>query len=66
MILIINGENREVADDLSLPQLLEQLGLAEKPVVIEHNQEAIPPSRFPQTQLQANDRLEIIIIAAGG
>jgi len=66
MTLFINDETREVPDGLALPQLLKQLGLAEKPVVIEHNGEAIPPSQFAGTSLKNKDRLEIITIAAGG
>lgn len=65
MMLKINGEAREFDSPLTLPELLEKLGLAEKPVVIELNEAALSPSEFEQ-QLNNDDRLEIIMIAAGG
>ncbi len=66
MTLTINGEKREVTDDFALTSLLAKLGLAEKPVVIELNHEALPPSQFHECQLCDGDQLEIIVIAAGG
>ena len=63
--LKINGEAREFETPLTLPQLLEKLGLGEKPVVVELNETALSPSEFEQS-LNDGDRLEIIVIAAGG
>lgn len=66
MTLTINGESRECEDGLTLPGLLDQLGLQGKPVVIEHNERALAPSDFADCQLADGHRLEIITIAAGG
>ena len=66
MTLTINGEPRDFEDGLTLPTLLEQLGLQGKPVVIEHNEQALAPSDFPSCPLAEGDRLELITIAAGG
>ncbi|MFT6864802.1 MAG: sulfur carrier protein [Akkermansiaceae bacterium] len=66
MTLTINGEDLEVSDDFTLNNLLSDLGLAEKPVVIELNREALPPSQFRECPLSDGDQLEIIVIAAGG
>jgi thiamine biosynthesis protein ThiS len=53
-----------------LPCTLEEFLVAQKllprSVVVEHNGEAVVPSEFPQRQLQAGDRLEIVKIVAGG
>ncbi len=65
MTLKINGEPREVADDLTICALLESLGLGGKPVVVEWNEEALSPSEFEKI-LSNDDRVEIITIAAGG
>ena len=65
MTLTINGEPREVADDLTISSLLESLGLGGKPVVVELNQEALSPSEFSK-RLSDGDKLELITIAAGG
>ncbi|MGC6467045.1 MAG: sulfur carrier protein ThiS [Akkermansiaceae bacterium] len=66
MTLTINGHPRDFASAPTLPELLESLGLKDKPVVIEHNQEALSPSEFQGRPLQNGDSLEIITIAAGG
>lgn len=66
MTLTINGESRQFDQDLTLPALLEHLGLQGKPVVIEHNETALSPSDFTTCPLTTGDRLEIITIAAGG
>ena len=54
----------------SLPCSIEAFLLAQKllprSVVVEHNGEAVAPSEFPQRQLRAGDRLEIVKIVAGG
>ncbi|MEJ6728915.1 MAG: sulfur carrier protein ThiS [Akkermansiaceae bacterium] len=65
MTLTINGEPRELADDLSISALLESLGLGGKPVVVELNQEALSPSEFNKKSSDG-DKLELITIAAGG
>ncbi len=66
MTLTINGENRKFNNGLNLQALLVELGLAEKPVVVELNQKALAPSEFKSLKLTNNDQLEIITIAAGG
>lgn len=66
MNLTINGETRNFNDGLNLQALLLELGLAEKPVVVELNQKALAPSEFESQKLSDSDQLEIITIAAGG
>ena len=41
-------------------------GLLPRSVVVEHNGEAVAPSEFSKSQLNAGDRLEIVKIVAGG
>ncbi len=66
MTLTINGETQNFNDDLNLQALLAELGLAEKPVVVELNQKALAPSEFKSQKLKDSDQLEIVTIAAGG
>ena len=66
MNLTINGETRKFNDGLNLQALLLELGLAEKPVVVELNQKALAPSEFESQKPSDSDQLEIITIAAGG
>ena len=64
--VIANGN--EVAATLPCPleAFLISQGLLPRSVVVELNGEAVSPSEFPQRQLQAGDRLEIVKIVAGG
>ena len=66
MKITLNGSPKEVSNDINILQLLDSLGLANKPVVIEHNKTAIFPRDYPTITLAHNDQLEIINIAAGG
>jgi len=66
MNLTINGESKHFDNMTTLQALLVELGLAEKPVVIELNQKALAPSEFEAQPLSDGDQLEIITIAAGG
>ena len=67
MTLTINGDTR--AFDPPVPDLgtlLDLLGLAGKPVVIELNRHAVPPSAHAGTALGDGDVIEIVTISAGG
>lgn len=66
MNLKINSEPHVVDENLNLSDLLKHLGMAGKPVVLELNEKAIFPREYDSTQLQENDSIEIIVIAAGG
>lgn len=67
MNLTINGESRTIADGpLTLAGLLEHLGLAGKPVVVELDREAVLPGDHDSTEVRDGAELEIVTIAAGG
>lgn len=66
MELIVNGASREVADGVSLPELLRSLGLLPGSVVVELNGTALVPSEVAGTALAGGDRLELIRAVAGG
>ena len=62
----VNGEAQDVAPELNISGLLESLGLADKPVVLELNERALFPREYANTTLSAGDRIEIVQITAGG
>ena len=62
----VNGDNREIPDGLSVTQLLEQLGLQPRLVVVEHNREILDRSRYDATSVQAGDNLELVHFVGGG
>ena len=64
--LIANGETVEAKLPCSFEEFLLGRSLRPGGVVVEHNGQAVAPSEFPQRQVQAGDRLEIVRIVAGG
>lgn len=66
MKLWVNGVDQAVEETLSVGAFLAQLGLEEKPVVVELNETALLPREYVQTLLKDGDRLEIVQITAGG
>lgn len=66
MKLQINGEERELADELTLAALLEQLGMKADRVAVELNREIVRREHWPQTPLHTGDRLEIVQFVGGG
>jgi thiamine biosynthesis protein ThiS len=67
MTLLLNGETRDFEPaELPLETLLQQLDLLGRPVIIEHNRQAVLPHRYPEIILREGDQIEIVRIAAGG
>jgi thiamine biosynthesis protein ThiS len=64
--VIANGKTLEAPLPCSIEAFLVAQNLPPRSVVVEHNGEAVAPSEFPQRQLHAGDRLEIVKIVAGG
>ena len=65
MKIQLNGESTETSAPTVLA-LLAELGFAEKPVIVEHNQTALLKAEHEETALSEGDRLEVITLAAGG
>ncbi|WP_052747203.1 sulfur carrier protein ThiS [Salinicoccus sediminis] len=67
MHLVINGNSMELGDEVSsVTTLLEHLGLAEKPVIIEHNRDILKQEHYRQRMLENGDTLEIVHFVGGG
>jgi sulfur carrier protein len=66
MTITLNGKSHELTAPCSVAGLLESLGLAGRPVVVELDEAALLPREYPERQVVAGARLEIITIAAGG
>jgi sulfur carrier protein len=66
MTITLNGSPHELAGPLPLTALLDALGLAGKPVVVELNEVAVRPSDYPASLVTAGARVEIVTLAAGG
>lgn len=64
--IVLNGKPHPLGGLTPLPALLESLGLAGKPVVVELNETAVFPGDFPDISVKPGDRVEIVTLAAGG
>jgi len=65
MRLTINGEEQEFAGELTLAQLVQQLGMKPDRVAVELNRAIAPRERWAETKLQAGDQLEIVHFVGG-
>ncbi len=66
MNIYLNGEARQVPDNCSAAQLIEELGLGGKRIAMEVNREIVPRSSYTDTLLQADDKVEIVHAIGGG
>jgi len=66
MKIYLNGELREVPENLSLTALLEWLKLPTDRVAVERNREIAPRSTWDSTLIQPDDRLEVVHFVGGG
>jgi thiamine biosynthesis protein ThiS len=64
--LTINGDRREVPENLTIETLIRHLSLAPERLAVERNREVIRRTDWPNTQLEENDQLEIIHFVGGG
>jgi len=66
MKLKINGEEKEIADGLTIIALLEDLKIRPARVVVERNREIVPREDYGTTLLTDGDTLEIVHFVGGG
>lgn len=66
MRLLLNGEERDVADVLTIADLVNALGLDARKVAVERNLEIAPRSTYVDTALAEGDRIEIVTFIGGG
>ena len=66
MIVVVNGENREVDTGTTVEALLAALGVNRKHVAVEVNEQLIPRAELGATILTAGDRLEVVTFVGGG
>ena len=64
--LQVNGEERTCLPQTTLPQLLVEMGLNPRLLAVEYNGEILHRQFWDRTEIQTNDRLEIVTIVGGG
>jgi len=66
MNIIVNGAPRNVPDNLSANELILALGLGNRRLALEVNEEIVPRSRLETHRLNPGDRVEIVHAIGGG
>ncbi len=64
--IMLNGAPHPVAGPQTVAALLEALGLAGRPVVVELDGRAISPSAHLTTEVKPGAKVELVTLAAGG
>lgn len=66
MRLRINGETRELANGLSLLELIKELDLPADRIAVELNRKVVRRSEWASTSLKEDDQIEIVHFVGGG
>ncbi|MGZ4992037.1 MAG: sulfur carrier protein ThiS, partial [Methylobacter sp.] len=66
MMIYVNGETRDYAENSRVADVVAELGLTGKKIAIELNKEILPFQQYDTQVLQAGDRLEIVHAIGGG
>ncbi len=64
--ITLNGQAQTLAAPLTVRDLLQHLGMADRRVAVELNMEIVPRSRHAAVRLQDNDRVEVVAAIGGG
>jgi sulfur carrier protein len=66
MHIILNGSLREVPDNLTAGDLIVELGLIDKRLAVEVNQQIVPRSTLASHPIKPDDKIEIVQAIGGG
>ncbi len=66
MRIVVNGQTESAAPKVTVASLIETHNLEPLRVAVEVNEKLVRRRDFEQTQLQADDRVEIVTFVGGG
>ncbi|MCA9071896.1 MAG: sulfur carrier protein ThiS [Planctomycetaceae bacterium] len=66
MQIVVNGRPHQIAESLTLAQLLEELQIRRDHCAVELNAELIPREKHVDQRLKEGDQLEIVTLVGGG
>lgn len=66
MLVLVNGQEHEVAEGTTLSQLLTSLQIALDGTAVAVNDEIVPKSKFGDFVISAAMRIDIFSLVAGG
>jgi len=64
--ITVNGERREVPENLTLDRLLTHLSIDPRMVVVEHNRVIVRRTRLAEVPVGTGDEVEIVQFVGGG
>jgi len=66
--IILNGEEREISKEMSVMELLKELGIQFREVglAVAINEEVVPKSEYEKRTVKEGDRVEIVHLVGGG
>lgn len=66
MRLRINGETETYPDGTTVRELLDSLGISNRPVAVELNRKVLPGNKLKEQILREDDSIEIVTFVGGG
>ncbi len=66
MNIVVNGEKKEVAENLDLSALIEHLSLPDERIAVELNREVVRKKDWETIKINDADKIEIIHFVGGG
>jgi sulfur carrier protein len=66
MNITLNGEKKEVLDNIMVLGLLELLNIQHQRVAVELNREIVKKDRYATTTIKEGDNLEVVSFMQGG
>jgi sulfur carrier protein len=66
MKIYVNGEERDIPENATPLQLINEMGLTGRRIAMEVNTEIVPRSRYEEHLLQEGDRVELVHAIGGG
>lgn len=66
MKILVNGENKELIEQTTLEELIQQLGVRKETVVAEVNRRIVQLDKRSGIQLTDGDQVELIQFVGGG
>ena len=66
VVISVNGDAQTLPAGITVAELLEHLGMADKPCAVEVNMEVIPRRDHAAYQLDEGDELEVVTLVGGG
>ncbi len=66
MTFVLNGDDRELSESVTVSSLVEQLGRGKRGIAVALNGEVVPRSDWDVTTISEGDRVEVLTAVGGG